>query len=199
MHCSLLALCQAFRIYCTEGAKSFTDQCLQLHTLRRIEDTDLARSTKESEEKVLADLKWLGLDWDEGRCPPAQPFRVSVTCWTQASATHAQSAVPWLNAGFHVSTTCARWLRCRQHVALQLRFCCAGPDIGGDKGPYRQSERNDIYRRYADQLVDSGVAYPCFCTDEELSQCEPHSIPSAAVVLQAVMLGIVHHPDRSKS
>jgi len=37
-----------------------------LHTLRRIEDTDLARSTKESEEKVLADLKWLGLDWDEG-------------------------------------------------------------------------------------------------------------------------------------
>ena len=32
----------------------------------RIEDTDLARSTKESEDKVLADLRWLGIDWDEG-------------------------------------------------------------------------------------------------------------------------------------
>ena len=47
----------------------------------------------------------------------------------------------------------------------------AGPDIGGDKGPYRQSERNDIYKRYAEQLVDSGVAYPCFCSDEELAEC----------------------------
>lgn len=34
----------------------------------RIEDTDLERSTKESEEAVLRDLSWLGLDWDEG-CP----------------------------------------------------------------------------------------------------------------------------------
>lgn len=33
---------------------------------RRIEDTDLARSTKESEENLLEELKWLGLDWDEG-------------------------------------------------------------------------------------------------------------------------------------
>lgn len=32
----------------------------------RIEDTDLERSTKESEEAVLQDLSWLGLDWDEG-------------------------------------------------------------------------------------------------------------------------------------
>ena len=45
----------------------------------------------------------------------------------------------------------------------------AGPDIGGSKGPYRQSERNAIYKQYADQLVAEGVAYPCFCTDEELS------------------------------
>ena len=32
----------------------------------RIEDTDVARSTKESEESMIADLRWLGLDWDEG-------------------------------------------------------------------------------------------------------------------------------------
>lgn len=34
--------------------------------LLRIEDTDVARSTRESEDSMIADLKWLGLDWDEG-------------------------------------------------------------------------------------------------------------------------------------
>eukprot|EP00200_Dunaliella_tertiolecta_P004934 CAMPEP_0202349704 /NCGR_PEP_ID=MMETSP1126-20121109/7085_1 /ASSEMBLY_ACC=CAM_ASM_000457 /TAXON_ID=3047 /ORGANISM="Dunaliella tertiolecta, Strain CCMP1320" /LENGTH=553 /DNA_ID=CAMNT_0048941559 /DNA_START=58 /DNA_END=1716 /DNA_ORIENTATION=+ len=74
----------------------------------RIEDTDKARSTLESEEMVLRDLKWLGLSWDEG------------------------------------------------------------PDVGGPHGPYRQSERTAIYKEYVDKLVEAGVAYPCFCTDEEL-------------------------------
>eukprot|EP00891_Asterochloris_glomerata_P008916 jgi/Astpho2/8916/Aster-02603 len=44
-----------------------------------------------------------------------------------------------------------------------------GPDIGGAYGPYRQSERRDIYKQYVDQLVNEGQAYPCFCTDEELA------------------------------
>lgn len=74
----------------------------------RIEDTDLERSTRESEAAVLRDLAWLGLDWDEG------------------------------------------------------------PEKGGGCGPYRQSERNEIYKGYARQLVAAGRAYPCFCTDEEL-------------------------------
>jgi len=74
----------------------------------RIEDTDAARSTRESEEAMLADLKWLGLNWDEG------------------------------------------------------------PDVGGSAGPYRQSERKEIYKKYVDKLVAEGIAYPCFCTDEEL-------------------------------
>eukprot|EP00903_Cladosiphon_okamuranus_P013091 g12211.t1 len=74
----------------------------------RIEDTDEARSSRESEESMLADLRWLGLDWDEG------------------------------------------------------------PDKGGDFGPYRQSERGDIYKQMADKLVETGWAYPCFCTEEEL-------------------------------
>lgn len=43
-----------------------------------------------------------------------------------------------------------------------------GPDIGGEYGPYRQSERLDIYQKYADQLVKEGKAYPCFLTQEEL-------------------------------
>ena len=71
----------------------------------RIEDTDKARSTLESEQAVLRDLAWLGIKWDEG------------------------------------------------------------PDVGGPYGPYRQSERKDMYNKYVDQLVEAGVAYPCFCTD----------------------------------
>ena len=74
----------------------------------RIEDTDLARSTKESEESMLQDLRWLGLDWDEG------------------------------------------------------------PDVGGDFGPYRQSERGELYLSMAKELMDRGIAYPCFSTEEEL-------------------------------
>ncbi len=74
----------------------------------RIEDTDVVRSTAASEAGVLADLAWLGLDWDEG------------------------------------------------------------PDRGGEFGPYRQSERLSLYRERADHLTERGLAYPCFCTDEEL-------------------------------
>ena len=77
----------------------------------RVEDTDQARSTQESEEAVLRDLRWMGLSWDEG----------------------------------------------------------VGAE-GGAFGPYRQSERAETYKRYADQLVADGHAYPCFCTDEELGR-----------------------------
>ena len=74
----------------------------------RIEDTDIERSTRESEQMVLDDLRWLGLHWDEG------------------------------------------------------------PDAGGPHAPYRQSERTDRYRQIAQELLERGVAYRCFCTEEEL-------------------------------
>ena len=45
-----------------------------------------------------------------------------------------------------------------------------GPDNGGDFGPYRQSERLDIYREYAEQLVTSGKAFVCYRTPDELNQ-----------------------------
>ncbi len=76
----------------------------------RIEDTDQARSTPESEQAILDSLRWLGLDWDEG------------------------------------------------------------PDKGGDFGPYRQSERADIYAKYAQELVDKGHAFHCYRTPEELDE-----------------------------
>ena len=45
-----------------------------------------------------------------------------------------------------------------------------GPDVGGQYGPYTQSERFDIYPKYAQILLEKGFAYECFCTPEELEQ-----------------------------
>lgn len=45
-----------------------------------------------------------------------------------------------------------------------------GPDVGGDYGPYVQSERKEIYLKYARQLVEQGDAYYCFCTKERLEE-----------------------------
>lgn len=75
----------------------------------RIEDTDLERSSRESEENILAALRWLGLDWDEG------------------------------------------------------------VEVGGPNGPYRQTERLELYQRYAEQLLSQKDAYRCYCTEEELA------------------------------
>ena len=76
----------------------------------RVEDTDASRVTEEAFQGVLEDLRWLGLDWDEG------------------------------------------------------------PDVGGPHGPYRQSERLDVYREMAERLLEEGHAYRCFCTPEELDE-----------------------------
>jgi len=43
-----------------------------------------------------------------------------------------------------------------------------GPDVGGPFGPYRQSERSEIYKKYAYELLERGNAYKCFATSEEL-------------------------------
>ncbi|MBQ4071790.1 MAG: glutamate--tRNA ligase [Clostridia bacterium] len=45
-----------------------------------------------------------------------------------------------------------------------------GPDVGGDHGPYVQSERKEIYMEYAKKLVDMGYAYYCFCTKDRLEK-----------------------------
>ncbi|EIJ80042.1 glutamyl-tRNA synthetase [Bacillus methanolicus PB1] len=41
-------------------------------------------------------------------------------------------------------------------------------DVGGEYGPYRQSERNDIYKKYYEELLEKDLAYKCYCTEEEL-------------------------------
>jgi glutamyl-tRNA synthetase len=44
-----------------------------------------------------------------------------------------------------------------------------GPGVGGDYGPYRQSERNSLYKEYAEKLLQSGQVYRCFCSNEVFS------------------------------
>ena len=45
-----------------------------------------------------------------------------------------------------------------------------GVDKGGKYGPYRQTERLDIYKKYYDDLLERGLAYPCYCTEDELER-----------------------------
>ena len=74
----------------------------------RIEDTDLDRSEARHETQLIEDLRWMGMDWDEG------------------------------------------------------------PEAGGPYGPYRQSERLEIYAAHTQRLLAGGKAYRCFCAPEEL-------------------------------
>jgi glutamyl-tRNA synthetase len=51
-----------------------------------------------------------------------------------------------------------------------------GPDVGGPYGPYRQSERTELYREHCDLLLANGTAYRCFCTAEELEAARKQQI-----------------------
>lgn len=61
-----------------------------------------------------------------------------------------------------------------QNIYNALKWCNIqwdeGPDVGGPYGPYRQSERLPIYKEYCNKLLDSGNAYKCFCTPEDLEE-----------------------------
>lgn len=50
-----------------------------------------------------------------------------------------------------------------------------GPDVGGNFGPYVQSERKEIYKEYAEKLVELGGAYYCFCTPERVASLKDES------------------------
>lgn len=55
-----------------------------------------------------------------------------------------------------------------------------GPDVGGEYGPYRQSERTAIYREASDQLIARGEAYRCFCSAERLEKMRAEQKASGA-------------------
>ena len=77
--------------------------------LLRVEDADRPRVRAGAEQRILGELRWLGLDWDEG------------------------------------------------------------PDVGGRRGPYRQSERLPRYAAAVARLREAGLAYPCFCSRAEIA------------------------------
>lgn len=56
-----------------------------------------------------------------------------------------------------------------------------GPDIGGEYGPYIQSERKEIYLEYAKKLIDMGNAYYCFCDKERLTKLKDEQEASGAI------------------
>jgi glutamyl-tRNA synthetase len=56
-----------------------------------------------------------------------------------------------------------------------------GPDIGGEYGPYIQSERKEIYLEYAKKLIDMGNAYYCFCDKERLTKLKDEHEASGAI------------------
>ncbi len=51
-----------------------------------------------------------------------------------------------------------------------------GPDVGGPFGPYRQSERTEIYREHSEILLKNGTAYRCFCTPEEIEEIRKQQV-----------------------
>ena len=61
-----------------------------------------------------------------------------------------------------------------QKVLDALKWCglswSEGPDIGGPYGPYRQSERKDLYLPYVEKIVKNGHGFRCFCTPERLGE-----------------------------
>ncbi|QJC52197.1 tRNA glutamyl-Q(34) synthetase GluQRS [Paenibacillus albicereus] len=88
--------------------------------LLRMEDIDGPRSRPDYAEAALRDLRWLGLDWDEG------------------------------------------------------------PDRGGPRGPYTQSERHALYEQALERLRGQGLLYPCYCSRAELAAVAsaPHGLAS---------------------
>jgi len=61
-----------------------------------------------------------------------------------------------------------------ENIYKALKWCKIGwdegPDVGGEYGPYRQSERSALYKEHVQKLLDEEKAYKCFCTPEELAE-----------------------------
>lgn len=62
----------------------------------------------------------------------------------------------------------------REHLIKMMKWAGLnfeeGPEVGGDFGPYIQSERNELYKKYAQELLEKKAAYRCFCTQERLDK-----------------------------
>src|SRR5437870_12295630 len=70
-----------------------------------------------------------------------------------------------------------------------------GPDVGGPRDPYRQSERFEIYNDYARRLIESGHAFWCFCSEEQLQSQEDRKYPGTC---RAISKDVVESRLRAK-
>ena len=73
-----------------------------------------------------------------------------------------------------------------------------GPDVGGNYGPYKQSERFMIYPKYAQMLIDKGYAYECFCTQEELEAEKEESVKNKTANVYSGKCRHLSKEDREK-
>lgn len=73
-----------------------------------------------------------------------------------------------------------------------------GPDVGGAFGPYQQSDRFDIYPKYAQELIDKGFAYECFCTQEDLEAEKAASIENKTAYKYSGKCRNLTDEDRAK-
>lgn len=68
-----------------------------------------------------------------------------------------------------------------------------GPQVGGEYGPYRQSDRTDIYKEYSQKLLESGNAYRCYCSKERMDSLRESAMklqPPTTVTYDRACLGI---------
>lgn len=73
-----------------------------------------------------------------------------------------------------------------------------GPDVGGEYGPYEQSKRFDMYPKYAQQLIEKGFAYECYCTQEELDAEKELSIQNKVAHIYSQKCSKLSPEDKAK-
>ena len=123
----------------------------------RIEDTDESRSALSYQISLLDELNWLGLDWDEG---PQMEGN-----YTQLDSTGYRGGKEEATQAYNLKVTRVTIRRGADDDANKdSRMKATG------YGPYKQSERLDLYNNHLQKLIDADLVYPCYCTEEELEE-----------------------------
>src|SRR6476661_3193614 len=129
----------------------------------RNEDLDYQRCKPEFAQAMVEDLRWLGLDWDEGPDISPQPGEPEGPDLATQSHKSGQDADPGLSSDHSGHGKDDRSGR------------------GGVFGPYSQSERRSFYLDAWRKLRDSGLIYPCTCSRKDLERAlsAPHEEPKS--------------------
>jgi glutamyl-tRNA synthetase len=114
--------------------------------LLRIEDTDAKRYVPGSVERIIEDLNWLGIEFDEGPVIGNSNFKAQILNKIQNSKSKTINKNLKLSAGWRIKNSYGKY------------------------GPYIQSERLGLYQEYAQKLVEDDQAYYCFCSEDRLKE-----------------------------